>query len=147
MAFRSSSQAAICPPVHHIQWRLHIVPFNAERQAEKLCITVFIVFVFCNLTNKLILSVCLFGLSLTDRESNPSFPFQWLTSYALDHSSVFPFKFDSLPLRFLRVQHLRKLVELGLTSTKTGETWQSSGSASSEKETAVKLTEYRPYSP
>ena len=34
--FRSSSQAATCPPVYHTQWRLHTVPFNAERQAGKL---------------------------------------------------------------------------------------------------------------
>ena len=34
--FRSSSQAANCPPVYHTCWRLHTVPFNAERQAGKL---------------------------------------------------------------------------------------------------------------
>ena len=34
--FRSSSQAATCPPVYHTRWRLHTVPFNAERQAGKL---------------------------------------------------------------------------------------------------------------
>ena len=31
--FRSSSQAATCPSVYHTRWRLHTVPFNAERQA------------------------------------------------------------------------------------------------------------------
>ena len=34
--FRSSSQAATCPPVYHTRWRLHTVPFIVERQAEKL---------------------------------------------------------------------------------------------------------------
>ena len=34
--FRSSSQAATCPPVYHTRWRLHTVLFNAERQAWKL---------------------------------------------------------------------------------------------------------------
>ena len=34
--FRSSSQAATCPPVYHARRRLHTVPFNAERQAGKL---------------------------------------------------------------------------------------------------------------
>ena len=34
--FRSSSQAATCPPVYHTRWRLHIVPLIAERQAGKL---------------------------------------------------------------------------------------------------------------
>ena len=34
--FRSSSQAATCPPVYHTRRRLHTVPFNAERQAGKL---------------------------------------------------------------------------------------------------------------
>ena len=34
--FRSSSQAATCPPVYHTQWRLHTVPLLAERQAGKL---------------------------------------------------------------------------------------------------------------
>ena len=34
--FRSSSQAATCPPVYHTRWRLHTVPFNAECQAGKL---------------------------------------------------------------------------------------------------------------
>ena len=34
--FRSSSQAAICPPVYHTQRRLHTVPLIAERQAGKL---------------------------------------------------------------------------------------------------------------
>ena len=31
--FWSSSQAATCPPVYHARWRLHTVPFIAERQA------------------------------------------------------------------------------------------------------------------
>ena len=26
--FRSSSQAATCPPVYHTRWRLHTLPFN-----------------------------------------------------------------------------------------------------------------------
>ena len=34
--FRSSSQAATCPPVYHTRRKLHTVPFNAERQAGKL---------------------------------------------------------------------------------------------------------------
>ena len=34
--FRSSSQAATCPPVYHTLRRLHTVPLIAERQAEKL---------------------------------------------------------------------------------------------------------------
>ena len=32
------------PPVYHTQWKLHTVPFIAERQAGKLWISVFIVF-------------------------------------------------------------------------------------------------------
>ena len=35
--FRSSSQAATCPPVYHTRRRLHTVPLIAERQAGKLC--------------------------------------------------------------------------------------------------------------
>ena len=42
--FRSSSQAATCPPVYHTRWRLHTVPLTAERQAGKLWIPIFIVF-------------------------------------------------------------------------------------------------------
>ena len=42
--FRSSSQAATCPSVYHTRWRLHTVPFNAERQAGELWIPIFIVF-------------------------------------------------------------------------------------------------------
>ena len=42
--FRSSSQAATCPPVYHTRRRLHTVPFNAEHQAGKLWIPSFIVF-------------------------------------------------------------------------------------------------------
>ena len=42
--FRSSSQAATCPPVDHTQRRLHTVPLIAERQAGKLWIPIFIVF-------------------------------------------------------------------------------------------------------
>ena len=34
--FRSSSQAATCPPVSYTRWRLHTVPLIAERQAGKL---------------------------------------------------------------------------------------------------------------
>ena len=34
--FRSSSQAATCPPVYHTWRRLHTVPLIAERQAGKL---------------------------------------------------------------------------------------------------------------
>ena len=34
--FRSSSQAATCPPVYYTQRRLHTVPLMAERQARKL---------------------------------------------------------------------------------------------------------------
>ena len=34
--FRSSSQAATCPPVYHTRRRLHTVPLIAERQAGKL---------------------------------------------------------------------------------------------------------------
>ena len=42
--FRSSSQAAItCPPVNYRRWRLHTLPFNAERQVGKLRIPFFIV--------------------------------------------------------------------------------------------------------
>ena len=36
--FRSSSQAATCPPVYHTRRRLHTVPLIAERQARKLWI-------------------------------------------------------------------------------------------------------------
>ena len=32
------------PPVYYTRQRLHTVPFNAERQAGKLCIPIFIVF-------------------------------------------------------------------------------------------------------
>ena len=42
--FRSSSQAATCPPVYHTRRRLHTVPLIAERQAGKLWIPLFIVF-------------------------------------------------------------------------------------------------------
>ena len=42
--FRSSSQAATCPPVYHTRRRLHTVPLIAERQAGKLWIPIFIVF-------------------------------------------------------------------------------------------------------
>ena len=42
--FRSSSQAAACPPVYHTRRRLHTLPLIAERQAEKLRIPIFIVF-------------------------------------------------------------------------------------------------------
>ena len=42
--FRSSSQAATCPPVYHTQRRLHTVPLIAEYQAGKLWIPIFIVF-------------------------------------------------------------------------------------------------------
>ena len=34
--FRSSSQAATCPPVSHTRRRLHTVPLIAEYQARKL---------------------------------------------------------------------------------------------------------------
>ena len=34
--FRSSSQAATCPPVYHTRQRLHTIPLIAESQAEKL---------------------------------------------------------------------------------------------------------------
>ena len=34
--FRSSSQAATCPPVYHTWRRLNTIVFNAERQAGKL---------------------------------------------------------------------------------------------------------------
>ena len=34
--FRSSSQAATCPPVGYTRWRLHTVPLIAESQAGKL---------------------------------------------------------------------------------------------------------------
>ena len=34
--FRSSSQAATCPPVYHTRRRFHTVPLFAERQAGKL---------------------------------------------------------------------------------------------------------------
>ena len=36
VTFRSSSQAATCPPVCHTRWRLHTIPLIAERQAGKL---------------------------------------------------------------------------------------------------------------
>ena len=39
--FRSSSQAATCPPVYHTRRRLHTVPLIAERQAGKLVNTKF----------------------------------------------------------------------------------------------------------
>ena len=42
--FWYSSQAATCPPVYHTRLRLHTVLFNAERQAGKLWIPIFIVF-------------------------------------------------------------------------------------------------------
>ena len=42
--FRSSSQAATCPPVYHTRRRLHTIPLIAERQAGKLWIPIFIVF-------------------------------------------------------------------------------------------------------
>ena len=42
--FRSSSQAAACPPVYHTRRRLHTVPLIAERQAGKLRIPIFMVF-------------------------------------------------------------------------------------------------------
>ena len=42
--FRSLSQAATCPPVYHTRQGLHTVPFNAECQAGKLWIPIFIVF-------------------------------------------------------------------------------------------------------
>ena len=42
--FRSSSQAATCPPVYHTRRRLHTVPLIAERQAGKLGIPIFMVF-------------------------------------------------------------------------------------------------------
>ena len=42
--FRSSSQAATCPPVYHTWWRLLTVSFFSERQAGKLLIPIFIVF-------------------------------------------------------------------------------------------------------
>ena len=37
-------QTATCPPVYHTRWRLHTVLFNAERQAEKLWILMFMAF-------------------------------------------------------------------------------------------------------
>ena len=36
MTFRFSSQAATCPSVYHMRWRLHTVPLIAECQEEKL---------------------------------------------------------------------------------------------------------------
>ena len=42
--FRFSRQTATCLPVYHTRWRLHTVPFNAERQAGKLYIPIFNVF-------------------------------------------------------------------------------------------------------
>ena len=42
--FWSSSQAATCPSVYHTWQRIHTVPLNAERQAGKLWIPIFIVF-------------------------------------------------------------------------------------------------------
>ena len=36
VTFRSSSQAATCPPVYHTRRRLHTIPLIAERQAGKL---------------------------------------------------------------------------------------------------------------
>ena len=42
--FRSSSQAATCPPVYHTRRKLHTVPLIAEREAGKLWIPIFIVF-------------------------------------------------------------------------------------------------------
>ena len=44
VTFRSSSQAATCPPVYHTRWRLHAVPLIAERQASKVWIPIFKVF-------------------------------------------------------------------------------------------------------
>ena len=34
--FGFSCQAAACPPVYHTLWKLHTLPFNAERQVETL---------------------------------------------------------------------------------------------------------------
>ena len=42
--FRSSSQAATCPPVYHTRRKLHTVPLIAERQEWKLWIPIFVVF-------------------------------------------------------------------------------------------------------
>ena len=42
--FRSSSQAATCPPVYHTRRRLLTVPLIAERQAGKLWMPSFIIF-------------------------------------------------------------------------------------------------------
>ena len=42
--FRSSSQAATCPPVYHTRWRLYTVPLIADHQAGKLWIPIFVEF-------------------------------------------------------------------------------------------------------
>ena len=42
--FRSSSQAATCPPVYYTRRRLHTVPLIAECQAGKMWIPIFIIF-------------------------------------------------------------------------------------------------------
>ena len=34
--FQAMRQAATCPPVYYLRWRLHTVPLIAERQAGKL---------------------------------------------------------------------------------------------------------------
>ena len=39
--FRSLSQAATYSLVYHTRWKLHTVPYNAERQAGKLWIPIF----------------------------------------------------------------------------------------------------------
>ena len=43
-AFWSLIQAVTFPPVFHARWRLHTVPWIAERQAGKLWLPIFIVF-------------------------------------------------------------------------------------------------------
>ena len=42
--FRSSSQAAACPPVEHTRRRIHSIPLIAERQTGKQSIPIFVVF-------------------------------------------------------------------------------------------------------
>ena len=54
--FPSSSQAATCPPVYHTRWRLHLLLLNVMQGSCEYHFFVFLVW--------------------SDRESNPSLPFQ-----------------------------------------------------------------------
>ena len=43
-SFRSYGHAATCPPVYHMRWRLHTVPFSTERQSREVVNTNLLVF-------------------------------------------------------------------------------------------------------